>query len=455
MGIVQRISVLRGLFVWETPWERVRKAIGDVESQGEDEKSCYAEIPEAAADLSSHRLSRVIGQIAYKLFTSLYHRMMIGSLRLLVAAKTVRRTDFREFPTHDPGIELAIDEGVAWLGRAQDHSASADGGGARHYSLVTGWGTSYPETTGYIVPTLLAYARLRGDETARQRAQRMLDWLVSIQFPDGGFQGGSIGATPLLPVTFNTGQILLGLASGVHEFGQYGEAMRRAADWLVKTQDPDGCWRKYPSPFAEPGEKTYDTHVAWGLLEAARIEPNAPYTDAALANVRWALQWQRENGWFDKCCLTDPTQPLTHTLGYALRGIIEACRFTYDEFFLHAAQKTADGLLTAMRADGFLPGRLHSNWNGAVEWACLTGSVQVACCWLLLYQYTGETRYRDAAYAVNSYVRCTMSVAGPPETRGAIKGSFPIYGQYGAYQYLNWACKFFVDANMLERTVRE
>jgi Squalene-hopene cyclase C-terminal domain len=380
----------------------------------------------------------------------------IGSyLRLPAAAKAERRNDSLGLPAQDPGVERAIDEGVAWLGRAQDHSTSADGGVARHYSLVTGWSTSYPETTGYIIPTMLGYARLRGDETARQRGKRMLDFLVANQLPDGGFQGGSIGAKQVIPVTFNTGQILLGLASGVREFGLYREAMRRAADWLVTTQEPDGCWRQHPTPFATPSEKTYDTHVAWGLLEAARLEPHSSYAGAALANVRWALRYQRENGWCEQCCLTDPSQPLTHTLGYALRGIIEAYRFTRDEAFLKAVQKTADGLLTALHSDGWLPGRLDANWRGTVSWACLTGSVQIALCWLLLYQDIGEVRYRDAAYDANGYVRRTMKVDGPPETHGAIKGSFPVNGQYGTYQYLNWACKFFVDVNMLERTVRQ
>jgi hypothetical protein len=382
-------------------------------------------------------------------------RATVDYLRLPAAAKAERRKDSLALPTHDPGIERAIDEGVAWLGRAQDHSTSSDGGVARHYSLVTGWGTSYPETTGYIIPTMLSYATLRGDDVARKRAQRMLDFLVANQFPNGGFQGGSIGAKQVTPVTFNTGQILLGLASGVREFGVYREAMRRAAGWLVKTQDPDGCWRKHPTPFAAPGEKTYDTHVAWGLLEAARLEPDSPYADAALANVRWAMRYQRGNGWFEKCCLTDPSQPLTHTLGYALRGIVEAYRFTRDETFLKAAQKTADGLLAAIHSDGWLPGRLDANWRGTVSWACLTGSVQIALCWLILYQEIGEVRYRDAAYAANGYVRRTMKVDGPLETRGAIKGSFPVNGQYGAYQYLNWACKFFIDSNMLEPTIRE
>jgi len=284
----------------------------------------------------------------------------------------------------------------------------------------------------------------------------MLDWLVSIQLPEGGFQGGMIDSKPIVPVTFNTGQILFGLAAGVREFGDaYRGAMCRAAEWLVKTQDPDGCWRKHATPLAAPGEKAYETHVAWGLLEAARIEPNRSYINAALANVRWALGWQRENGWFDQCCLTDPSQPLTHTLGYALRGILEAYRFTKDEGLLYASRKTANGLLTAIRGDGFLPGRLDAKWRGTVSWACLTGTVQIAQCWLMLYQDTGEVRYRDAAYAANRYVRRTIKVEGPPETRGAVKGSFPVYGDYGAYQYLNWAVKFFVDSNLIEMDVRK
>jgi hypothetical protein len=282
----------------------------------------------------------------------------------------------------------------------------------------------------------------------------MLDWLVSIQLANGGFQAGVIGSTPAMPVTFNTGQILLGLASGAREFGRYRAAMCKAADWLVSTQDADGCWRKHPTPRAKPGEKTYETHVAWGLLEAARLEPDRPYAEAALANVRWALRWQRDNGWFEKCCLNDPTQPLTHTLGYTLRGVVEAYRFSKDTGFLQAARKTADGLLTAMRSGGFLPGRLPANWRGTVGWACLTGSVQIAHCWLLLYQDTGAVQYRDAAYAVNRFVRRSMKTNGLAATRGAIKGSFPVDGQYGAYQYLNWACKFFVDAHLLELAVR-
>jgi Squalene-hopene cyclase C-terminal domain len=385
------------------------------------------------------------------------HRVsdLITRLRL-PAARAEQLSDSRGLATDDPGIDKAIEEGIAWLSRAQDCSASADGGVARHYSLISGWGPSYAETTGYIVPTLLAYSRAHNEPALAERARRMLDWLVSIQLHSGGFQGGRIGRLSDAAVTFNTGQILLGLAAGAESFGEpYRLAMCKAADWLVDTQDADGCWRKYPTPFAASGEKTYETHVAWGLLEAARVGDNGRYANAALANVRWALRSQKENGWLENCCLTDPTQPLTHTLGYALRGVVEAYRFTRNLVFLQAAWKTADRLLRPLRKDGFLPGRLQSDWTGTVDWVCLTGSVQIASCWLLLYQWTDDVRYRDAAFAINRYVRRTMRTDGPPEIRGAIKGSFPISGRYAPYQYPNWACKFFVDANMLEREVRK
>jgi hypothetical protein len=360
-------------------------------------------------------------------------------------------------PELDPGVERTVEEAAAWIGRAQDNSASRDGGVARDCSLISGWNTSYPETTGYIVPTMLGCAPELGDDSLRERAKRMLDWLVSIQLPDGSFQGGPIGAEPVVPHVFDTGQILMGLAAGVREFGleEYHAAMCRAADWLVGAQDNDGCWRKHPSPFAMPGEKAYETHVAWGLLEVARLEPDRPYAKAALANVRWALTMQHENGWFDKCCLQDPTRPLTHTIGYALRGVVEAWRFTRDESLLKAGRRTADGLVTALREDGFLPGRLDADWRGTVSWACLTGSVQIAACWLLLYEDTGDVRYLDAAYAANRYVRRTVRVDGPLETRGAVKGSFPVDGGYCKYQYPNWACKFFIDSNLIEKQTRE
>lgn len=382
-------------------------------------------------------------------------RQYVDDSKLPKSVKLEIKNDHMGLPDVDLGIDQVIHEGIAWLGRAQDYSATADGGVARDFNLVSGWATSYPETTGYIVPTMIEYGKLHNNDDAIERARRMLDWLVAIQLEDGGYQGGRIDATPVVSVTFNTGQILLGLASGVSAFGEtYLQSMRAAADFLVNSQDSDGCWRSHPTPFAEPGEKVYETHVSWGLFEAERVDPGRGYGECGLKNARWAMSWQRENGWFEKCCLDDPEAPLTHTIGYNLRGLVEAYRLSKDVSILDACQRNAQGILSAIDDNGYLPGRLDANWKAADDWVCLTGSAQIAHSMLFLYQITGEEKYKTAGFVLNKYVRRTVSIDGPEEIRGGVKGSYPVDGDYGRLQYLNWAPKFLIDSLMLEKEIR-
>lgn len=351
----------------------------------------------------------------------------------------------------DPGPEAATEAGLQWLLRAQLKSRSQDGGVSRHFSLIDGWTDSYPETTGYIVPTLIEISRRRRESHYAEIGRRMTDWLLTLQRPDGGFPGGTVREHPQVPVTFNTGQILFGLASAVGYFGdRYREPMARAADWLARTSDADGAWRRFASPFTAPGDKVYETHVAWALLVAAKVSGKDAWAEVAIKNVEWALTKQRANGWFSDCCLEDPSAPLTHTIGYALRGVIEAYRYALRPEFLEAALRTADSLVRVMRADGYLPGRLDASWQPTVRWVCLTGTAQIAHCLLLLFRETGEQSFRDAARSALTYVRRTVLVSGHPDRVGGIKGSFPVYGAYGRYEYLNWGVKFFIDAQLCE-----
>ncbi|NIR46494.1 MAG: hypothetical protein GWN83_21255, partial [Gemmatimonadetes bacterium] len=61
------------------------------------------------------------------------------------------------------------EEAVSWIERAQD--ATPDGGVSRAYSVgwtahanARGWQNSYPETTGYIIPTILDCADYLGKD---------------------------------------------------------------------------------------------------------------------------------------------------------------------------------------------------------------------------------------------------------------------------------------------------
>ena len=62
-------------------------------------------------------------------------------------------------------LKAAID----WLKYAQD--ATKDVGVSAQYILGLGWQTSYPETTGYIIPTMFDYFRFTKDEDFREREQ--------------------------------------------------------------------------------------------------------------------------------------------------------------------------------------------------------------------------------------------------------------------------------------------
>src|SRR5713226_1587988 len=68
-----------------------------------------------------------------------------------------------------------------------------DGGIPAYYSLLTGYSESYPEVTGYIVPTLYDFARSTNHSHAVAAAERATAWLLSLQMPTGAFPGGLQG----------------------------------------------------------------------------------------------------------------------------------------------------------------------------------------------------------------------------------------------------------------------
>ena len=97
---------------------------------------------------------------------------------------------------------------------------------------------------------------------------------------------------------------------------------------------------------------------------------------------------------------------------------------------------------------------MDPEWRGTVAWTCLTGNVQIAHSLLILYRETEHPVYRDAAYALNRSARRTLKADDPAEIRGAVRGSFPIDGEYCGFEYPNWATKFAIDSFTLEQRIR-
>ena len=352
---------------------------------------------------------------------------------------------------HSPHLEAAID----WLEAAQD--ATPDDGFARGFSLAysqyfgsAGWQPSYPETTGYIIPTMIEAARHLPRPGLIDRAIRAARWECDIQLENGAVQGGVIGQGRT-PAVFNTGQVMLGWLSALEETGDpvFEASLRRAGDYLVEVMQPDGHWRKGNSEFARNETTLYNARVAWALAETgARLKVGA-YRDAAARNLRAVAAEQAVNGWFPNCCLTDPARPLLHTLAYTIRGLLEGGRVLEDESLLAAATRSSLALQATVRPNGFMPGRYKPDWSAAVAWSCLTGEAQMANNWMRLYAITGDRTWVEPVASVLQFLKRTQNrttdLAG---LRGGVKGSFPLTGDYGRFELLNWATKYFADALM-------
>lgn len=356
-----------------------------------------------------------------------------------------------------------IDAAVQWICRAQD--AFENGGVARSYSFVynpyfqrKGWIHPYPETTGYIIPTLFDYARRTGKREIAERAIRMADWERQVQLESGAVQGGTIDQAPT-PAIFNTGQVIFGWVRTFQETREtvYLDSAVRAGMFLVRQQDKDGAWRKSLSDYASSRMQfyTYNTRTAWGLLELALVAGRQEFKEAAIRNIDFALAQQKENGWFRSNCLSDPSQPLLHTIAYAIRGVLEVGTLLKNDHYVNRAKLAADALLLAQGTDGSLAGRFDERWTPTVSWRCLTGEAQISGIWGRLFQITGDSRYREAMTKTNAALkRLQIMDTDHHGLYGGITGSYPLHGPYGRFEVLNWAVKFFLDALLLEQLLQ-
>jgi len=350
---------------------------------------------------------------------------------------------------HSPHLQAAL----LWLCRAQDATGTA--GIARGYSMTRhaqfgarGWQAAYPETTGYIIPTLFLASRHCAWPPLAERAIQAARWGMAVQLPSGAVQGGVIGEPPT-PAVFNTGQVLLGWLAAYHETGNdaFANAARRAADFLASALDADGVWRRGSSRFAHRRATNYNARTAWALAEAGALFADSRYTEAASLALRGIARQQHDNGWLPDCCLTDPTEPLLHTVAYAIRGLLEGGRVLGDWSLIAAAAVAAARIAGRVDERGTLPGRFDAAWGAAAKWRCLTGEAQMANVWMRLAAVTGEPTWTRPVSRVLHALKATQSRgAGDPGIRGGIKGSCPMTGWYGRFEVLSWATKFFADA---------
>ncbi len=230
------------------------------------------------------------------------------------------------------------------------------------------------------------------------------------------------------PTVFNTGQVIFGWVRayrGREATNATAPPPSAPPTGSCDIMDDDGCWRQFGSPMTGKQINTYNTRRAWSLARVFEITGERRYLDAAVKNAEWALTQRNDVGWLAQNCLQDSAQPFTHTIAYAMRGLLEIGAAAQREDLIQAARVIGDAMIANLPANGFLPGRFNDHWQPTVKWSCLTGDCQLGINWGRLFQITGEAKYKEATSRVLSLRQTHAETGRRPERARRHQGIAP------------------------------
>lgn len=328
-----------------------------------------------------------------------------------------------------------------WLLAAQHESGG--GGYAHSFHLLHGWQPPYPETTGYILPTLWEAHRRTGRKAYRESVAAAARWLLSVQRADGGFPDlhGN-------PQVFDTGQILIGFNALAQHAPEYADldALRRAAQWLRSVQEPDGSFVRH----AYNGiPHAYYSRVGTALAVAGRVLDDRAVREAGIANLRWTCAQQSDNGFFRHLAFNDEP-PFLHTMVYVIEGLLDGAAETGDQAFFDTALRFASRLRSiAEGRDGILRSQYAEDYSVANPEKCLTGLAQWAGMAFRLVSSTGDSGWSRQARNALDFLKKWQIFSRDRRLHGGLPGSAPIHGRYMRAAIPNWGVKFFLDALLL------
>ncbi|MGK0366378.1 MAG: hypothetical protein ACI85O_003451 [Saprospiraceae bacterium] len=316
---------------------------------------------------------------------------------------------------------------------------------SRYRHPLRGWSPAYPETTGYLIPTLFDYAEYLKEDKWRDYAVKCADWLLRVQRPSGGFPS-NYEDNPKLSV-FNTAQILLGLLRTYEETGQavYADACTRAYNWLLSGLE-DGIWNDHN--YISGYTPAYYTRVTWPMLLVCKKLNLAGEERLNEVNELFIEKINPNYSIKDWSFFADKPA-FTHTIAYTIRGFLEFSELSNNTQLLKKAKVCISNLISTKSKVGKTAGTYDENWKGDFSFTCVTGLFQLAIICFRLNEITGEAKWKKKGVDFMKEGNKAIPNIDPLTDKYAIPGSLPLTGNYMRFKYPNWAAKFYLDAVLI------
>ncbi len=319
-------------------------------------------------------------------------------------------------------------------------------GSSHSYSLVWGWSRAYPETTGYLIPTLLAWGDWRQDERCLELARQWAEWLVGLQQREGFWAGGVVGGQQ--PSVFNTAMIVDGLSALAERMPDAhfaAESAYRGLAWLLVASDADGAWRQglYVPGFT-PAYYAYA--VAAALRSIERLHQWRKGEELLRRATAYYARHLDADGTLVQAGFHPGPWAFTHTIAYALQGLWEAALYFEEVSLQQRVLRACCRWQMVMQERGRVGGRYRQGWKGDYSFTCPLGNAQLSVLFRKVGSHAGAIALeRWADWLLHQAVE-HQYWGTDPNRRGALPGSVPLWGPYLRWRYPNWGAKFLLDA---------
>lgn len=258
---------------------------------------------------------------------------------------------------------------------------------------------SYPEVTGYLIPTLL-------DSGKYNLAEQYSEFLCHVQQSNGAFLGPD-GKEYI----FDTGQVLRGLLKASKRCESFFPFALKTAEYIFNYIEKDG---KIPTIYGREIPEYVNIFILPALVEAGQMFNKPEYIEKAQKSINYYKN------------IPDVINPayLTHFLAYIIDGFIEMGE---QEFVRACVEK----IFASQNPDGAI--LAYPN----VKWICSPGVAQFAVIWYKLGMYDKANKALDYLCKIQN-------------SSGGFYGSYGKGANYFPDEEISWAVKFFLDAELLK-----